>query len=68
MWKCICGQGSARTVTTAREYPSGPGINVYQLKRLDIREQSNLITIHSVLANEEESIYGHPREVQGGSR
>ena len=38
--------------------PLWPGINVCQLQRPDIRLQSSQLTKDSLLANEEESIYG----------
>ena len=39
--------------------PLWPGINVCHLQRPDIRAQSSQLTEDSLLANEEESIYGH---------
>ena len=39
--------------------PLWPGINVCHLQRPDIRAQSSQLTDDSLLANEEESIYGH---------
>ncbi len=39
--------------------PLWPGINACQLERPDIRMQSSHVRHNSLLANEEESIYGH---------